>query len=339
MSTIDALPVGFVLRPPTLADAQSIADIMNAQMQHFVERSSYSIESVHSYFNDPNLDIERDARVVENVEGRIVAYLDAWNYPPYSETILVTHIHPDYNNAAIRQNLMVWGEQVATENISRAPQDAHVGIASLCFGGDSQTLGYLENVGFKHKFNFYRMRIELDQDIPEPQFPPHLSIQTFTKFGDLPRLIQADTEMFRDSWDYVAKSEEDSLKDWQHWIESYPNIDFDSWYVVLDGDEIAAMSLCLPYLIGQEDVGHVYSLGVRENWRRQGLALALLHYSFHELKKRGRTAVTLTVDAANSTGATKLYEKAGMRIIEHSIAWEKVLRTGKGYRKQASDSD
>jgi hypothetical protein len=35
--------------------------------------------------------------------------------------------------------------------------------------------------------------------------------------------------------------------------------------------------------------------------------------------------VTLGVDAANPSGATRVYEKAGMRVVEEQIVFEKVL--------------
>jgi ribosomal protein S18 acetylase RimI-like enzyme len=66
-------------------------------------------------------------------------------------------------------------------------------------------------------------------------------------------------------------------------------------------------------------------LGVRRPWRRRGLALALLLHSFHELEARGMDRVALGVDAESLTGAVRLYEKAGMRVVRQSDTWEKPL--------------
>jgi ribosomal protein S18 acetylase RimI-like enzyme len=65
-------------------------------------------------------------------------------------------------------------------------------------------------------------------------------------------------------------------------------------------------------------------------WRRRGLGLALLRHSFQEFFRRGRRKVGLGVDASSLTGATRLYEKAGMRSDEHhkSARFEKELRPG-----------
>ena len=76
-------------------------------------------------------------------------------------------------------------------------------------------------------------------------------------------------------------------------------------------------------------MGWLSTLAVRRPWRRQGIALALLHHTFREFHRRGRYRVGLGVDSANLTGATRLYEKAGMRISRQWDAYEKELRPGR----------
>ena len=58
-------------------------------------------------------------------------------------------------------------------------------------------------------------------------------------------------------------------------------------------------------------------------------ALALLHHSFGELYRRGKRKVGLEVDAQSLTGATRLYEKAGMRVDRQYDVYEKELRSGR----------
>ncbi len=77
-------------------------------------------------------------------------------------------------------------------------------------------------------------------------------------------------------------------------------------------------------------MGWVGSLSVRRPWRRRGLGLALLLHSFHALQERGKARVGLGVDAQNLTGATRLYEKAGMHSDPRRqwSVYEKELRPG-----------
>jgi mycothiol synthase len=67
-------------------------------------------------------------------------------------------------------------------------------------------------------------------------------------------------------------------------------------------------------------------LGTRRPWRRRGLAKALLYASFNEIRARGKPRAVLGVDAENPTGATRLYEGAGMRVLSESAAYRLRVR-------------
>jgi ribosomal protein S18 acetylase RimI-like enzyme len=73
----------------------------------------------------------------------------------------------------------------------------------------------------------------------------------------------------------------------------------------------------------------IYIVGVRPAWRQQGIALALLQHCLWELYQYGKRSVRLEVDAQSPTGATRLYEKAGMRVERSYDLLEKELRPGK----------
>ena len=76
-------------------------------------------------------------------------------------------------------------------------------------------------------------------------------------------------------------------------------------------------------LIGE--AGWVGILGVRLSWRRRGLATALLQHSFRDFRARGATRVGLGVDAENTTGAVRLYERVGMQVVRRDDTYEKTL--------------
>ena len=69
-------------------------------------------------------------------------------------------------------------------------------------------------------------------------------------------------------------------------------------------------------------------LSVRRPWRRKGLGMALLYHSFGEFYRRGTRKVGLDVDSQNLTGATRLYERVGMRVNRQYDSYEKELRPG-----------
>jgi len=60
--------------------------------------------------------------------------------------------------------------------------------------------------------------------------------------------------------------------------------------------------------------GQISALAVRDAWRRRGIAQALLRAAFVKFRDRGVVSVRLNVDRDNMTGATHLYERAGMSL-------------------------
>jgi len=71
--------------------------------------------------------------------------------------------------------------------------------------------------------------------------------------------------------------------------------------------------------------GWVQVLFTRRPWRRQGVGAALLRDAFGRFWERGERSVGLGVDAANATGAFRLYERAGMAPALGWVMYEKPL--------------
>ena len=137
---------------------------------------------------------------------------------------------------------------------------------------------------------------------------------------DGPMLHDAELEAFADEWGYVPLS----YDDWRGRVFGRSGFDPTLVPVVWAGDEVVAFSRNYPKRNG--DWGFIANLGVRPAWRRRGLGLALLHESFHRFRETGETTIALGVDVENPTGATRLYEQAGMRVLWQADLWQKELR-------------
>jgi ribosomal protein S18 acetylase RimI-like enzyme len=174
------------------------------------------------------------------------------------------------------------------------------------------------------------MVIQLNGTPPEPHWPAGLAVRTLVPGQDEVAVLQAVRGSFKDHWGYVEHPFEEELRRWQHFMANDENFDPSLWFLALDGDKIAGISLCRMRVFDDPDMGWVSTLGVLRPWRRRGLGLALLQHSFHQLYERGRRQIGLGVDALSLTGATRLYEKAGMRPDpdRQFSLYEKVLREG-----------
>lgn len=64
--------------------------------------------------------------------------------------------------------------------------------------------------------------------------------------------------------------------------------------------------------------------------------MALLHTAFAEIHRRGIPRVELGVDSESPTGATRLYERAGMRPALGWEFWEKRLSASAPHLRTSS---
>jgi mycothiol synthase len=73
------------------------------------------------------------------------------------------------------------------------------------------------------------------------------------------------------------------------------------------------------------DGAHVSVLGVRPAWRGRGCRAGVTARRVPRVGTSAIAAVELGVDSENQTGATRLYERVGMRVIRHSERWQEEL--------------
>jgi ribosomal protein S18 acetylase RimI-like enzyme len=210
---------------------------------------------------------------------------------------------------------------------------------------DEPGRAFLAAHGYQVARYFSRMRIDMDGPPPAARFPAGVTATTCAARGSsvddwLPALVDAERDIFRDHWGWFEQPLADEIADWRHWIEHDPEFDPSLWFLAVEAEAgdapgpIAGVALCDARTAEDPEMGYVASLGVRRPWRRRGVGLALLHHAFGKYWRRGTTKVALDVDAESLTGATRLYERAGMHVERQSVSYEKELRSGKDLTTQ-----
>ena len=78
-------------------------------------------------------------------------------------------------------------------------------------------------------------------------------------------------------------------------------------------------------------------LDALREYRHNGIGSALLRYAIGEVHRHGKPRVGLAVDSDSLTGATRLYEKAGMRVVRQYDQYQLILREGVDLSTQTLD--
>lgn len=297
------------LRSPTLDDLPAITEFFSALEQ--AGGRGESAADIHDALTNPSFDIESDFRIAL-ADGEVVGWCDVWDQNKQHERLFLD-LRANGTQKRVYEALLDWGLDRARELGSSN---------AVCRAwGDSSDEVFAEEMkrrDFGLIRHFFRMEIDLEQEPEEPVWPDGIGVRTF-RDGETRAVYDASCDAFADHWDFVPIY----FEDWERFTVGSSTFDPMLWFIAEDGEDIAGFSLCRPER--WPGVGHVGILGVRPPWRRRGLGLALLLHSFHALRARGRTKADLGVDAENTTGAVRLYERAGMYVARRSDSYEKEL--------------
>lgn len=323
-----AWPEGFAVRPATLGDAEAVADLVN---EYFVDRIGLPLadpEQLRARWQSRD-DLESNTLVVLSLDGTPVGYAALRDEEPHTRPDASVTVHPGYWGQGIEIALNRWVEKRARQSASQAPEGVRVALVQRAPGMDTANQRLLEGQGYQPvRYSFY-MAIQMEEPPPEPEFPSELDIRTFAHEGDLKALVLATEDVLKDHWGYVERPFQVAYEEWKRYGDDNPDHDPSLWFLALDTEGIAGMALFDPGTAWDPQMGWCLMLGVRRRWRKLGVGLALLLHGFGEMYRRGTHKVGLMVDAQNLTGATRLYEKAGMHIEGQWAEFEKELRPGR----------
>jgi mycothiol synthase len=244
-------------------------------------------------------------RVAER-DGRLVGYLDAMERA---------------DGGATNLDLRALDDDAAAELLAAGEEHAASGRVRVFVQGEDDVLRQIVAAGgWAPIRQSYQMRIELSDDLAEPLWPVGISVRTMQPPEER-RIYEAATEAFADHWDFHPQP----FEQWRSYAFGRENFDPELVWLAEEEGELAGLSLNVWHFSGDPRFGWIEVLGVRPRWRRRGLATALLQQSFRDFSSRGATRVGLGVDAENTTGAVRLYERVGMHVARRNDVFEKRL--------------
>jgi mycothiol synthase len=265
--------------------------------------------------------LDQDTFVVETPDGRIVGFDLLENL--YGHAILETegYVYPEFKGRGIGTALLRIVEKRAYEEVPLAEADVRISLRSPINHRDQAAHELHRKEGYVPIRYYWRMEINLTAPPAPANFPTGIELRPFIKDEHARAVLDAQNESFRDHW----SNQDETYEKWAPRKFGRKEFDPSLWMIAWDGDQIAGFSQNR-YRGG---IGWIGILGVRRLWRKRGLGEALLLHSFAEFYQRGMKTIGLGVDAQNPTGATRLYQKVGMRAVSEFVFYEKELRAGR----------
>jgi mycothiol synthase len=304
------LPAGYAFRAPTWDDVDAVAEVL------IVDQTADGIEPtldgffLRQVWSRPDFDLAADAWVVTDPDGAIVAYGQASRGEPDvvgSWGVVL----PAQRGRGIGSSLFERIEARAADLLAgaTAPRFRHAINARDTAAADMAGARGLHPI--RHNWH---MQIDLGGSIAPAPDPEGIRIGGVEP-DDLGTVYPILEAAFAD--DPVDRL--DSFEQWSEEQVSSPGFDLTLWLLARDGDvPVGALTAS-----AGDDGGWVDWLAVRASHRGRGIGSALLRRSFATFVDRGLRRAMVNVDAENVTGATAVYERAGMRVVNAWDLWER----------------
>ncbi|HTE05819.1 MAG TPA: GNAT family N-acetyltransferase [Planctomycetota bacterium] len=328
------LPEGHAARAVVPHDEGRVLPLLNAASRASCGAEDFTPAMLHKAWTAPGLDLARDTRLLLGPDGAACGYAELWWRAPGAVTDLWIAVAPSHPaRVRLAGALLAWGEARARAACACAPPGVELLLHVEADEDAADVRAALAVAGFGAVRTTCRLQRTLDAREPadgagRSPWPAGLSLSTLRPGLDEAAACAAQGRAFRDHWGVAEEDPAEALARFAHWMAADPDFDPSLFWLLREGDAVAAFLFAFPACESARDTARIPSLGVLRPWRRRGLAHGLLSHAFAALGARGCRRVVLEADADSLTGALALYTGAGMTVCRRFRTWRKVLRSG-----------
>lgn len=311
------LPPGSTSRPAAPDDLDDVVALIEAwEIDRFGEseavRSMMQFEWGASWF-----DLERDARVIYDADGLLVAYAlhatpdDGKRFDAFGP------VRPGFEGRGLGSAIVDWTE---ARTRARLEPGSATRLWNSTSAGDEAAARLLERRGYTPIRTFRQMTIDLDPSFGAGAVPDGVAIRPFDAEVDGPAAFAVVDAAFVTHFGYF----EETFEDW--WAQQHADETWDpslGLVAELDGTVVGYSNNGVI-----DGTGYVFELAVAPEHQGRGIGRALLTHSFASFAARGIRTGRLGVDTENVTGAHELYRSVGMVPYREHLVFEKRIESG-----------
>src|SRR5688572_26004557 len=263
-------PPGHTIRAATPADAGALAELFNAVTLAEVGVAWTDEIDMRANLTAPSFDLANDAPLVFDEAGGLVA--GALLFPddaPVTTVLAIGLVRPEARGRGIGTFITSLAEEHARRKI---PTEAgRFTVRATRFVQNKLAAQLFRDLGYEPVRTWWRMAIELGHDAPAASLPSGLDITPFEPERDARAVYDALHEAFLDHWADAEGRRPDCAD---------RGVDGPASRTVEIRRERGALAPVLvdrAGLAADPEAGSLQELGVRRQWRRRGLGIALLH--------------------------------------------------------------
>ncbi|MFE6613007.1 GNAT family N-acetyltransferase [Amycolatopsis sp. NPDC057786] len=304
-------------RPLTPRDAQASADLLNAMEAVDGIGENYTAEDTLQELIDPYADLERASLAA--FDGDVMAGYVKIRFKPSAEEVhrvfLDGGVHPGYRRRGIGGSLVDAG--VAAAKVVHELQHPSAKLV-VDVNRPEHIAGLAELVrsrGFVPVRHFQRMEHSL-RVVDGPVIPEGFRIEPWSERND-EDFRNVRNEAYRDYWGAVPMPADL----WRNKITNQtfrPEVSF----LLRDANRAAGVLVAMSWDADTEATGvrdaHFMVIGTLREYRRRGVAGALMGHALRSAAARGYDRASVNVDSADPSG---VFENAGFATTTRYVRW------------------
>jgi mycothiol synthase len=221
-------------------------------------------------------------RLWRNGAGELVSFLIRYYDMTYPQ------VRPGYRH--LEDRMLDWAERHWAGGEAR--------IKTMAYEYDSRRQALLAQRGYENAGVMEEVRLyDLARERPEPVLPPGFRLATMAETGDVAGRIALENA----TWGHTFLDEA-----WFRGKSSAPHYSLE-WDLVVLSPEGQPVAASLVWIDPRNRMAEIDPLGTHPDFRRQGLARALLAESFRRMQAAGMQTAVIAA-AHRNTPANRLYE-------------------------------
>ena len=309
-----------LVRPLGQNDLPALTELINTLAAHDGSPDRQTEPELRDQLEAAGFVLADDSRVAATPAGTLAGWAIVPT-PPAGGYLLhcLGGVRPESRGTGIGRQLLGWQLERAAELWAAAgdtrPWQFHVGVPA----DDQQTERLCARFGLAPVRYWFEMERPVADPSPAAILPEGLEIVPYEDRHE-GSLYRAHTVAFAGHFGFQDRTQEE----WRSRLQTQNLRPGQSVVAVDSAGEVVSYVISYGSAIDPTRM-LMGGIGTRPEWRRKGVASALIAAGFTAYRKAGVQTARLEVDSSNSTGAVGVYERMGFRVVRRSTTFGRLI--------------